>query len=152
MKSHSRTFRMIAGVALVAGFAYLGLGAFKSALTPYVSFAEARAATGRHVQVTGVLPDDRGYRYSDDQERTFRFVMHEQESGDSLEIVYQGVKPATFEEASSIVAIGSFDGERFQATHLLTKCPSKYEGEDPSRHESALGRTQAEPPPPGPDR
>jgi len=152
MKKSTKTFRMIAGVVLVGGFVFLGLGAFKSALTPYVSFAEARAAEGRHVQVTGVLPADKGYWYSDDQERTFRFVMYEQESGDSLQIVYRGVKPATFEEASSIVAIGTFDGEWFQATQLLTKCPSKYEGEDPDRHESAYGRTATTAPPPDPYR
>jgi len=43
---------------------------------------------------------------------------------------YNGVKPANFEDAISIVAIGNFDrteGE-FAAGKLLVKCPSKYQG------------------------
>ena len=43
---------------------------------------------------------------------------------------YDGVKPANFEEAISIVAIGSWSAEasELHAEKLLVKCPSKYQG------------------------
>jgi cytochrome c-type biogenesis protein CcmE len=43
---------------------------------------------------------------------------------------YQGVRPANFDEAISIVAIGRYDGAsaEFDAAKLLVKCPSKYQG------------------------
>lgn len=47
-----------------------------------------------------------------------------------MTVRYHGVKPANFEDAISIVAIGNFDATRneFAAGKLLVKCPSKYQG------------------------
>ncbi len=43
---------------------------------------------------------------------------------------YKGLKPANFEDAISIVAIGQYDesSKEFEANKLLVKCPSKYQG------------------------
>jgi cytochrome c-type biogenesis protein CcmE len=43
---------------------------------------------------------------------------------------YHGLRPANFEDAISIVAIGSWDAgaQEFRAEKLLVKCPSKYQG------------------------
>ena len=52
------------------------------------------------------------------------------ETGQTLPVRYEGLKPANFEEAISIVAIGTYDeasGE-LAANKLLVKCPSKYQG------------------------
>ena len=133
---------MIVGIAFIGGFVYLGLGAFKDTLTPYVGFAEARTSEARNVQVTGVLTPQKTSWYSDDEARTFNFWLVEEGTGDSLHVVYGGVKPSTFEEATSVVAVGSFDGSRFNAGQVLTKCPSKYEGADPTQHEAAMGRAE----------
>ena len=135
-----RRSRLIIGIALIGVFVYLGLGAFKDTLTPYVTFAEAREASGKSVQVTGDLPPDRRAWYGEDEARTFHFLMVEVETGDTLHVTYGGVKPSTFDEATGIVAIGSWDGVTFQARQVLTKCPSKYEGKDPAEHEKAYGR------------
>ena len=139
-----RRARIIIGVVLIAGFVYMGLGAFNDTLTPYVSFDEARARAGTNVQVTGDLTAERTYWYSDDQLRTFHFIMVEQETGDSLYVAFDGVKPSTFDEAVGIVAIGSYDGSHFMAKQVLTKCPSKYEGKDPNEHEKALGQEKGD--------
>ncbi|MFO7767820.1 MAG: cytochrome c maturation protein CcmE [bacterium] len=132
--------RIILGAVFIGGFIYLGLGAFTDTLTPYVTFSEAKASEGKNVQVTGMLTEQKESWYSRDEERTFNFYLIEEETGDTLSVSYHGVKPSTFEEATSIVAIGSFDGERFHANQVLTKCPSKYEGQDPSEHDEAYGR------------
>ena len=146
----SRT-RIIIGVIVAGAFVYLGLGAFADTLTPYVSFAEAQSVQGRNVQVTGDLTTEHTYWYSDDESRVFHFIMVEAETGDSLQVAYHGVKPSTFDEAVGIVAIGSFDGSVFMAKQVLTKCPSKYEGQDPTEHDEAYGRESGTPTTPGRD-
>jgi cytochrome c-type biogenesis protein CcmE len=139
-----RRARIIVGAVLIGGFVYMGLGAFNDTLTPYVSFNEARAKAGKNVQITGDLTAERTYWYGDDQQRTFHFIMVEQETGDSLYVAFDGVKPSTFDEATGIVAIGTYDGSQFMAKQVLTKCPSKYEGKDPNEHDKALGREKGD--------
>ncbi|MDH4223841.1 MAG: cytochrome c maturation protein CcmE [candidate division Zixibacteria bacterium] len=39
-----------------------------------------------------------------------------------------GVKPANFEQATSIVVIGMYRDGIFIADQVLVKCPSKYQG------------------------
>ena len=52
----------------------------------------------------------------------------EDEEGKVLEVVYSGVKPGNFEEATQIVAVGSYSDGVFECEQLLVKCPSKYQG------------------------
>ncbi len=49
-----------------------------------------------------------------------------------MRVRYKGLKPANFEEAISIVAIGRYDASasEMHADKLLVKCPSKYQGID----------------------
>ncbi|NOZ62004.1 MAG: cytochrome c maturation protein CcmE [Calditrichaeota bacterium] len=44
-----------------------------------------------------------------------------------LNVRYHGVAPDTFSEAVSVVVAGKYVDGVFQATQLMTKCPSKYE-------------------------
>ena len=55
-----------------------------------------------------------------------------------MTVLYEGVKPGNFEEATQIVAIGSYSDGAFHANQLLVKCPSKYQGieDDPNTHQS----------------
>ncbi len=123
----SRRAYYVLGVALLMGFVSFSLVAFRSSLTPYVSFAEA-TRSGRTVQVAGGL--DKGSASYDEAESALRFTLLDPATQTRLKVRYKGVRPANFEDAISIVAIGSYDradGE-FDATKLLVKCPSKYQG------------------------
>ena len=40
-----------------------------------------------------------------------------------------GVIPGNFDQAVSIVAIGRYQDDHFEAEQLLVKCPSKYQAE-----------------------
>lgn len=114
-------------VAIAGSAVFLALGAysFKSTLTPYVPFAEARKSRGV-VQVAGALVKASS-RYAD-QDRTLRFTLQETGGSETLNVAYAGPKPLNFEDAISVVAIGRFDGQIFTARQLLVKCPSKYQG------------------------
>ena len=115
------------GALLLLAFAGFSLASFKEALTPYVAYEQARESS-RTVQVAGGLMA--GSSAYDEVTGLLHFTLVDEESGDTLPVRYEGLKPANFEEAISIVAIGWYDeasGE-FAANKLLVKCPSKYQG------------------------
>ncbi len=120
------------GAALLLAFGGFALSAFQESLTPYVSYADARAS-GRSVQVAGGLDkDSSGY---DESSHSLLFTLVDEKDQSTMPVRYQGVKPANFEDAISIVAIGSYDPatEIFAADKLLVKCPSKYQGLESSK-------------------
>ena len=117
----------LVGALLLVVFAGFSYSEFTGALTPYVSYDVARAAQ-RTVQVAGGL--EKGTSGYDDAEGYMRFTLIEPETSETIRVRYEGVKPANFEDAVSIVAIGRFDAgaQEFAAKQLLVKCPSKYQG------------------------
>jgi len=121
--------KLIIGITLIAVFTVFGFLNFRKALTPYVSYKEARA--GGNVQVIGTLVLG-SINYATD-EQTLYFSMKERDADDTIPVAYRGQRPINFEDATSIVAIGSFDGRIFQARKLLVKCPSKYQGTETER-------------------
>lgn len=116
-----------AGAVLLLGFLALGLTTFSKSMNPYVTFAEAKNEH-RTVQVMGAL--DKGSSSYDTTTKTLHFRLIEEKSKDVLAVAYTDVKPANFEDAVSIVAIGRYQGTTFAAEKLLVKCPSKYQGEE----------------------
>jgi cytochrome c-type biogenesis protein CcmE len=66
------------------------------------------------------------------REETKRMVGLKEETipGDTITVVSLKPKPANFDQASHVKAIGMADGSRFTAQDLLIKCPSKYQGVD----------------------
>jgi len=122
----------VVGTACVVAFLAYGATAFKTNLTPYVGFEEAQRSASK-VQVAGGLVQDSSQYL--DQTQELIFEIHD-EHGRVMPVHYKGTKPANFEEAIQIVAIGSWQEEAFHADQLLVKCPSKYQGveEDPSKH------------------
>jgi len=122
-KKQRRVWYTVGGVLIVAFLAY-GATSFKSNLTPYVSFEEAQRSA-RKVQVAGgLVPDSTTYI---EDKGMLQFGMVE-EDGDTMTVLYEGVKPGNFEEATQIVAIGTYSEGVFHANQLLVKCPSKYQG------------------------
>jgi len=119
----------VLGIALLVGFAGFAFATFRTTLTPYVSFDEARGAE-RVVQVAGALAKE-STRY-DAAAESLHFALQDPESGATLPVRYHGLRPANFDDAISIVAIGSWDrgAHQFEAKKLLVKCPSKYQGSE----------------------
>ncbi len=114
----------VAIAMLLLGIAvYFGVSSFKKTMTPYIGFAEARTASGL-VQVNGVLAD-KDYVLKE-QEQYLRFRLKDP-NGDVMPVEYRGVIPGNFDQAVSIVAIGQYQGDHFEASQLLVKCPSKYQ-------------------------
>jgi len=115
---------MIAAVLLVAAAA-IGVASFRQSVTPYISFPEARKAPGL-VQVNGVLADKNYVLKLDEQFLEFKLKDSHDEV---MPVVYRGVIPGNFDQATSVVAIGRYRSDHFEAEQLLVKCPSKYQAE-----------------------
>ncbi|HEV8629861.1 MAG TPA: cytochrome c maturation protein CcmE [Thermoanaerobaculia bacterium] len=115
----------VAGAALLLAFAGFAFTSFQETLTPYVSFDQARSLD-HNLQVAGGLVK-KSSSYGDG---ALSFTLREPATGRTLRVRYRGVKPANFEEAISVVAIGRYQkGEAvLEADKLLVKCPSKYQG------------------------
>jgi cytochrome c-type biogenesis protein CcmE len=129
------TPKTIVGVVLLAAFGFLVMRSFGMNVGGYMNFAEAEE-TGSHAHVIGNWLRDRPLGY-DPNTNVFSFWM-EDSLGDVRRVSYHGPKPANFEEAVEVVLEGFAEGDGFTATHILVKCPSKYndgrEFADPSAH------------------
>jgi cytochrome c-type biogenesis protein CcmE len=115
------------GILLLLAFAAFSFSTFTDSMTPYVSYEKAREG-GRMVQVAGAL-EKGSYSYVSNSESLF-FTLQDPKTKQTLRVRYKGLKPANFEDAISIVAIGNYDAgaKEFEANKLLVKCPSKYQG------------------------
>lgn len=126
MKVKKTRLYLFGGLLLLA-FAGFSFTTFKDSMTPYVSYDKAREG-GRIVQVAGAL-EKGSYSYVSNRESLF-FTLQDPKTKQTLRVRYKGLKPANFEDAISIVAIGNYDegAKEFEANKLLVKCPSKYQG------------------------
>jgi len=126
--------KLVVAVVLLAAATAVGVSSFRKTMTPYIGFAEARTASGL-VQVNGKLAD-KNYVLKP-QEQFLRFNLRD-DHGEVMPVEYRGVIPGNFNQAVSVVAIGKYDGDHFEAQQLLVKCPSKYQAE---AEKAAKGKT-----------
>ncbi|MCX7983535.1 MAG: cytochrome c maturation protein CcmE [Bacteroidetes bacterium] len=115
-------YRLVLGVCLIiVGIGLATVNLFESALK-YGTFADARKTT-RAIQVKGKWIREKGILRKDSVMIVFSMVDDEH---DTTEVVVEGDLPQMFEHASSIVVRGKYCHGKFEATDILTKCPSKY--------------------------
>jgi cytochrome c-type biogenesis protein CcmE len=82
------------------------------------------STSSSHVQLSGFLGTTGEY----DEQGRWTFMLQD-EDGEQVKVIYDDARPANFEQAISIVAIGRYDEaqDAFLADDLLVKCPSKYQ-------------------------
>ena len=90
--------------------------------------AEKANLTGKVIIVNGSLV--KGTDQWDPLTKTLNFKMTD--GIETIDVVYIGDLPNMPAEVVDIQTIvtGQFNGNRFEAFRMLTKCPSKYEGEN----------------------
>lgn len=122
--------KYIIGVIIIVAFAGWGISSFISTTIKYVSLAEVASTEGT-VQVIGKIDFD-AVRYDTDNSRLIFEItdLNDNTGHRRLKIIYSGMVPGNFEQATSVVAKGHYDGSAFIAEQLLVKCPSKYQGQD----------------------
>src|SRR5919206_346985 len=116
------------GIAMIVLAIVLGYYGLQSGFRPYTTSVSEAISTGRGVQLAGFLyPGEMG-SYDDKGDFTFKL---QDGTGKVVQVIYTKPKPANFEKAISIVAIGHYDAAKgvFLADDMLVKCPSKYQEE-----------------------
>lgn len=116
---------VIAGVA-ISGLAWMGYSALEGSSIEYSNVGRAQQL-GKTVQIVGSWVKEKGSSY-DAKANIFRFNLRD-EKGEIIPVELQGAKPNNFEISVSVVAKGRVESGVFKATNVLTKCPSKYEGQ-----------------------
>lgn len=124
--------KYIIGTIIILVFAAWGFSAFLETTVKYVSFAEAREAT-RTVQIVGGIDFDNVNYDAENSELVFTiFDLEADDPADPerMKIIYAGVIPGNFDQATSVLIRGKPGSDGFVAEQLLVKCPSKYQGID----------------------
>ena len=118
--------KIIVAAVVIVAFIIFGAVSFLDSNVEYTDFAKAEK-TAKKVQVKGAWVKDKETQF-DAKAGQFSFYMRD-DSQREEKVVLDGAKPNNFELATSVVAKGRFKDGYFHATELLTKCPSKYEGD-----------------------
>lgn len=114
----------IAGIGIILVAIVYGAFGFKDAFRSYTRSVDEAVSSGRSVQLAGFLGSQGEY----DAEGRWTFMLQD-ENGEQVKVISNEPRPANFEQAISIVAIGHYDSTQnaFMADDLLVKCPSKYQ-------------------------
>lgn len=118
--------KIIVGGIVIVVFIIFGAYSFLESTVEYTDLQTAMK-TGKKVQVKGYWVKEKDVAYNA-EENQFSFYMKD-DRNDETRVVLDGAKPNNFEIASSIVVKGRYKHGYFHATDVLTKCPSKYEGQ-----------------------
>jgi cytochrome c-type biogenesis protein CcmE len=112
------------GIAIILLAIVTGYFGLRSAFRPYTTSVSEAVDSGRSVQLAGFLGSTGEY----DTNGNFTFNLQDS-TGKLVKVIYPKPRPANFEQAVSVVAIGHYDASKqaFLADDMLVKCPSKYQ-------------------------
>ena len=118
----------ILAIAIVAVAIGILISASKD-VTTYSNFAQA-TQSGDKVKLIGQLVKDRPVEYNPEKDPNYLAFYLKDEAGDVRKVVLRAAKPQDFERSESIVLTGEMQGENFEASDMLLKCPSKYKDQE----------------------
>jgi cytochrome c-type biogenesis protein CcmE len=115
----------ILGIIIIA----VAIGAIFATLnntSTYADFTEAANDPGSEFHVVGKLNKEKEAIYEPKLDANlFTFYMIDNK-GVECKVILHKNKPQDFERSEQIVLIGQMQGEAFEASDILMKCPSKY--------------------------
>ena len=121
---------IIGGALIIIAIVFLIVLGLKSGATYYYEVSELLAQepslAGKTVRVAGEVAPDVEHEVG---KLRFR-IIDAASQNTTLSVVYQGPLPDTFKAGRDIVVEGKYTpGGVFEATTIITKCPSKYQPE-----------------------
>ena len=118
--------KIIIAVAATLVALVFGSMSFMESNVEYGDFKTAET-THKKIQVKGTWEKDKDTHY-DSEHNQFVFFMKD-DNNDEMKVILDGARPNNFELAQAVVAKGRVKDGCFYASDVLTKCPSKYEGD-----------------------
>jgi cytochrome c-type biogenesis protein CcmE len=98
-------------------------------VTTYANFEQA-AKTGDRVKLVGQLVKEHPVEYNPEKDPNFLSFHLRDDNGVVRRVVLRASKPQDFERSEQIVLTGAMEGETFEASDMLLKCPSKYKDQE----------------------
>ncbi len=118
---------VIGGGIILLVVAYLFWSGMKDSSSYFLEiedfFQQQDELAGKGTRINGVLVKESVSWDAQNLILTFKMT----DGTDTLNVRHKGVAPDTFEEAPSVVIEGKYENGIFNSTHIMTKCPSKYE-------------------------
>lgn len=115
-------------IAIVAVAIGILISASKD-VTTYSNFTQA-TQNGERVKLIGQLVKDRPVEYDPEKDPNYLGFYLKDEAGEVRKVVLRAAKPQDFERSESIVLTGQMQGDNFEASDMLLKCPSKYKDQE----------------------
>jgi cytochrome c-type biogenesis protein CcmE len=92
----------------------------------YASFTEVKQNPDKEFHVSGVWDKQTSLEYNPSKDPNYFAFMLKDQDGNSEKVVIRNEKPQDFEKSEKLVVVGKMDGDHFEASSVLMKCPSKY--------------------------
>jgi cytochrome c-type biogenesis protein CcmE len=136
---------IVAGSLIIGAVGYLMFTGISGSMVYYYSVPELLAnpekLAGKGIRVSGQVSP--GSIQREPGNTQVHFTVFEPASRQTVAVVYQGIVPDTFKDNAEVVVEGTYEEQeqRFHATTLLAKCPSKYESQgDEHPEEMSVGQ------------
>ncbi|MCX6352873.1 MAG: cytochrome c maturation protein CcmE [Bacteroidetes bacterium] len=92
----------------------------------YVTFPIADENTKKDFHVVGSWVKEKGVEYNPEKDPNY-FAFYMKDTVNTIrKVIYHSNKPQDFERAERVVVVGKSTGNNFEASQILSKCPSKY--------------------------
>ncbi|MCY7328072.1 MAG: cytochrome c maturation protein CcmE [Saprospiraceae bacterium] len=118
----------IIAIVLVAAAISILISA-SSDVTTYANFTQA-AQIGEKVKLVGQLVKDKPVEYNPEVDANFLSFWLKDDTGQVRQVVLHAGKPQDFERSEQVVLTGQMLNDRFEASDMLLKCPSKYNDQE----------------------
>lgn len=123
-------------VIIIVASAFLIFSGLQKASVYYVTLSELKAMDPPHdrgIRVSGTV-DPATIQWKPDSLNVFFKLI---ENKDTLCVYYNGIIPEQLRAAQVVVVEGQLNGDVFNASKILLKCPSKYEQKSSAQHFNA---------------
>jgi cytochrome c-type biogenesis protein CcmE len=114
----------ILGLVVIAVAIAVIISTYGSAST-YGSIQDARK-TRDELHIVGHLDLKKEMYYDAIKDANYFTFYIKDEKGEECQVEFTGTKPQDFEHSEKIVMVGRMNGNKFHASHITLKCPSKY--------------------------
>ena len=113
-------------ILVVIAIAIGALIMFSVDFSTYDTVASARQKQGKFVHLIARLDRSIALDYDPAKNPNYLSFFAKDSLGNSTKVVYYNTKPAELEQSERVVLKGKMQGDVFECSDILLKCPSKY--------------------------
>ena len=115
-------------IIILVGIAALiiGLLSYSVDFSTYDTISSARNKQGKYVHIIAKLDAGKTVEYDPIKNPNYLSFYAVDSLGGSTKVIYRNSKPTDLEKSERLVMKGKMQGQQFECSEILLKCPSKY--------------------------